>query len=448
MNKVTELTTQITDKDGKWHFKRNFDKKILPYFTRNPERATFEQGFKEIVGVMARRAVGKNVDISEEQKIIDQDELLQDVSLEGVSENEFLTLFSRQALNQLKLPQLIVYTPLANSNQRTGQIRIGEFLNLLFQLDQNQAWQGILSKKLTSNPYEKLIDQHMTPLADLKMTKDEFAFLNVAELRAVFQHDLKNLCANTEFFMANFELFFAFYYFTYSVSVVAELTLSQGNNKKFTPYYALEYEHVSQSRLAASTYSYSQLYKASVNLLVENDLLDYLNYINDDTEYHFMYELKHQSPDGLAKLQANLKLLITNIRQFVNLHNEDTTSLELMNLDELIATLHDLLKNNVSAETSSRFRLSLDEIGKAYFVKSHGRLGKVFNLSDELIIMLVGVILGSQKMLLNNFLNELNLRGIFLDRSTRDALVDELTKKNLLEKLSDSGDAQYVKPLL
>ena len=43
---------------------------------------------------------------------------------------------------------------------------------------------------------------------------------------------------------------------------------------------------------------------------------------------------------------------------------------------------------------------------------------------------------------------EYEKRGVYFDRYSRESIVELLNKLNLIEKKSDSGDAQYVKPIL
>ena len=52
------------------------------------------------------------------------------------------------------------------------------------------------------------------------------------------------------------------------------------------------------------------------------------------------------------------------------------------------------------------------------------------------------------KMKLNTLSNEFELRGIFFDRDSKTKIVQLYEKLNLLEKKSDSGDAQYVRSVL
>lgn len=43
---------------------------------------------------------------------------------------------------------------------------------------------------------------------------------------------------------------------------------------------------------------------------------------------------------------------------------------------------------------------------------------------------------------------EYEYRGIYLDNTSKEYLQDFFTKLNLIDKKSDSGDAQYVKRIL
>ena len=56
--------------------------------------------------------------------------------------------------------------------------------------------------------------------------------------------------------------------------------------------------------------------------------------------------------------------------------------------------------------------------------------------------MLTTAIVGNHKTPLNDVFKALEARGVFFDRITRDKVVDLFEQANVLEKLSDSGDAQ------
>ena len=54
----------------------------------------------------------------------------------------------------------------------------------------------------------------------------------------------------------------------------------------------------------------------------------------------------------------------------------------------------------------------------------------------------------NEKLKLNNLFKELELRGMYFDRDSKEKIVQLYEKLSLLEKKSDSGDAQYVRSIL
>lgn len=63
-------------------------------------------------------------------------------------------------------------------------------------------------------------------------------------------------------------------------------------------------------------------------------------------------------------------------------------------------------------------------------------------------MLLVAVSVGTERLELNLLWDEFEKRGIFVDYKTKEVIVDLLDSLNYIEKKSDSGDAQYVKPIL
>ena len=83
------------------------------------------------------------------------------------------------------------------------------------------------------------------------------------------------------------------------------------------------------------------------------------------------------------------------------------------------------------------------------YLKRRGRSGMMLNLSEETLILLTKVcIKDHEKMRLNDVFSEFEARGVFLDNYSKSEVMHYYEKLNLIEKKSDSGDAQYVKRIL
>jgi DNA phosphorothioation-dependent restriction protein DptG len=82
-------------------------------------------------------------------------------------------------------------------------------------------------------------------------------------------------------------------------------------------------------------------------------------------------------------------------------------------------------------------------------LKNRGRSGFSLNLSNETLLFITKLCVGGQKkMRLKDLWKQFNKRGIYFDDSTQQAVIEIYDKINLIEKKSDSGDAQYIRSIL
>lgn len=89
------------------------------------------------------------------------------------------------------------------------------------------------------------------------------------------------------------------------------------------------------------------------------------------------------------------------------------------------------------------------EFCKTRWVKNRRKSGLVLNLTERDIIFLTKIsIKDKDKIRLIDLYKEYEYRGIFLDNTSKEYLQEFFTKLNLIDKKSDSGDAQYVKRIL
>lgn len=90
------------------------------------------------------------------------------------------------------------------------------------------------------------------------------------------------------------------------------------------------------------------------------------------------------------------------------------------------------------------------EFAQKNFGKSRGTLGYTIGVTESDIVMFTRVILAnnSGRMKLSSLFHEYERRGLLFDRESKMKITDLLSRMDLLEKRSDSGDAQYVKYVL
>ncbi len=89
------------------------------------------------------------------------------------------------------------------------------------------------------------------------------------------------------------------------------------------------------------------------------------------------------------------------------------------------------------------------EYAKANFIKRRGRVGYTLKLEQEMLLFMTKLCVGEEdKIRLKTLWDRLADRGIHLDETSKIGVVEIFEKINLLEKKSDSGDAQFVRSIL
>lgn len=109
------------------------------------------------------------------------------------------------------------------------------------------------------------------------------------------------------------------------------------------------------------------------------------------------------------------------------------------------------LKNSKKGSRKSANKKVVDifeKIFSAGFVADRKAAGKYFVVSSSILLLLTNMIIGcsnQKKLLIDDVIEGLKERGIWLDLKSKKALLKFYENVGNMEKLSDSGDAVYVK---
>ena len=86
---------------------------------------------------------------------------------------------------------------------------------------------------------------------------------------------------------------------------------------------------------------------------------------------------------------------------------------------------------------------------KERWIKDRKKSGLVLNLTEQDIIFLTKLsIRNNEKIRLNEMFKEYQKRGVYLDSTSKQTLQEFFSRLNIIDKKSDSGDAQYVRRIL
>ena len=121
--------------------------------------------------------------------------------------------------------------------------------------------------------------------------------------------------------------------------------------------------------------------------------------------------------------------------------------IDVHSYDEFIYTLEYLCTGLQSPSYISRMRKKVIDLLSVRFLQSR-RGNFVLVLDNEMLTFLVALFTKSKKTKLENLYKLFNSYGIYFNRGSRLAIEEYLLKLNLLDRKSDSGEAQYVTVVL
>ncbi|PTU82483.1 DNA phosphorothioation-dependent restriction protein DptG, partial [Staphylococcus pasteuri] len=183
------------------------------------------------------------------------------------------------------------------------------------------------------------------------------------------------------------------------------------------------------------------------SLLVNENLLGYLNVLvnseYDNNEFYSFTDIFNFSQNEQLNINHELEQVLKLYSKTLNKNQEPK-----QNLNDNILLFKKWLNEDLSNETLSRYFLSIEEIGNLYFLKNRGSMGKTLTIKKDMLILLTAVIVKDEKLLINDVFSEFEKRGIYLDRYTKNEILNFYEKMNILDKKSDSGEIKYVKPVL
>jgi DNA phosphorothioation-dependent restriction protein DptG len=251
-----------------------------------------------------------------------------------------------------------------------------------------------------------------------------------------------------------------FYYFTYTAQAILQLNrFLDGDRSTCVPlFFRLEWEKTSQNRQCYSQ-GWNILQIAAKKIFAHAVTLEILNQTTEQckpVDYIKLQELINSAPGEDHRIAAEIKRLTDRYRAAIS----DCTEMKELQRREspdgetaaevrfLFESVRLQFENTVRNRPYSSYAKNFEDYSKKY-LQQRGRSGMMLTLTEEILIFLTKICIKDQeKMRLNDVFAEFEARGIFLDNHSKAEMMRYYEKLNLIEKKSDSGDAQYVKRIL
>ena len=223
-------------------------------------------------------------------------------------------------------------------------------------------------------------------------------------------------------------------------------------------YYALDWEKVSKNRMCCSS-GWDRL-QASINHIFSHAItLEIINQTDTDTKWDYIAFREyleqfpnedHQIAEEIKKAEEVYCSYVGDYKRFDEVEYYEAANTETEKaIRHLFKCVEAQFLNTERKRANQFYNEKFSEFCKYRWVKNRKKSGLVLNLTERDIIFLTKISLrNEEKIRLNDLYKEYEFRGIYLDNSSKEYLQEFFTKLNLIDKKSDSGDAQYVKRIL
>ena len=435
--------------------------KVFPY---RPDYKDEIQDLKAIVGEVARNCIGKEAksEAIEEQvieAIKNKDNI--DGNQKDVLAKFVQTLyFTSDGKLELFHPKVFAFMNL-DSQSKKDQKEVGKFLfDVLFeQVDQEQL------KNTFETDGDILVQLINSVLPKLeRKTDQERVYYSYAPMVAErFKEDISFLLENNKRFIKYFGALLKYYYFFYcSQSIIKINQHEKAKLGEITPlYFRLRGEEGGRNR-DCYLKGFRFLEKAIDNLFANVMLLQFLNYDKEDDSIKLIPEwyekyVVNATEEEKEETKKALRVFINNYKKVIDGVDwavfEEQRNTNVQNVEQFVEELFETIAYQFNAGGRKSAALKYKKWFYMYctqnYLEKRGQLGYLLTLDEDEVLFMAGIcIKDHDKMRLSELYHQLEMRGLFFDDTTQEKITQLFEKRNLLEKKSDSGDAQYVRAIL
>lgn len=428
--------------------------KLLPYVANEK---TLVSEFSGVVGAFSRIICDKELNEKFNVETFIQEVAEQITDFEGdMSKEYFKDIIKTMFIDNGELVDFniktINYIPSTNSDNRIATFLYAVLMDNELKKDVKKYYDRDID-----NILHKLVLKSLPKLRDKEISMGEYNCY-LPYVKEKFIEDFKFIITNEDLYKNSLKRFLEYYYMYYTSQLVIKLNQFETADlsKPDALYYTLDWERTSKTRTAYQ-FGLKKKKNSIESLFSHAVVLELLNHnqIKEPLDYKRLADIfnnmdKIEVEQQLSELVDIYKNQVRDVVwEDFTFTCKDTDTNGFEKVYELFnIVLYQFNKSKRFRSNKSYYNWYLKFLEKN-FVKGRGPLGYNLNLTEDDIILMTKVcIKDKRKMKLNNIMKEFEQRGIFFDMESRKKIVQLYEKLNLLEKKSDSGDAQYVRSVL
>lgn len=433
---------------------------MLPANTKFKEDNTEEiTNFCEAVGVFSRCLTKKK---KSDKFSIEKyyNDVLKNISFNQKNRSIFIELINELFFKNEKIinfhPKTLNYIESTTVNEKLGQF----LFDVLYEEDAEViSLIHHVYEEGSNNILVNLMINNLPQLDENENTRNKYKNFN-PYIREMFMEDFKYLLKNKEILIENIEKFLKFYYMFYvsQSAIVLNKTFEADIKQPVDIYFGLDWENTSKGRLNTE-FGWNIVKSNVLKLFSHANALHLLNHNNENKIYSYL-ELKDRIDSMSDEEKIQFIDEVNNLIVFYKGYIKDVKWDEFKYIskfnDECYDAVYKLFKTiNYQFDNSGRIGKQKGygawflKFCKTNFLRQRGRYGDVLNLTEDYTILLTKLcVKNNDKIKLKDLFLEFKRRGVCLDNDSKAKLTQFYEKLNILEKKSDSGDAQYVKRIL
>ena len=430
--------------------------KLFPYTASG--KTPIVTDMKDVIGDFIKTAIGVETPNTDFQVLIEKvkDETGVDDEDEDSLANIIRALFFYD--NKFVADNIGLYA-YKGATENSSVEKLARYLNDVFQIGSDET--AAINSAMQKYPYnaiEKLITDCLGSVPSGKEQWDKSYFPVFEDAGQKFKEDFRFMLDNGMSTPEDLSDLLSLYYFYYtSQTCIALDQFGNGSRTQQTKlYFALDWEKVSANRECCKG-GMKKLYDNVMHIFSHAITLELLNQ-TDDPDNIFDYK---SLSDSVEKLELDDHYVASEIAKIEKIYTESVGDYKDFSLIPYVESKSETdvamrhLFECVNAQFINRKSANDKYINKLYefyrsrWLKNRKKAGLVLNLTERDIIFLTKISIQKRdRIRLVDLFKEFEKRGVYLDNISKGLLQEFFTRLNLLDKKSDSGDAQYVKRIL
>ncbi len=433
--------------------------KLFPYKASGKAQAPIVVDLEDVVSGFFREALNKKTEPIEYEDLCAS--MLEEVEIEDEDIEYFRDLIQSLFFvgDNFVANNLGLYPYQTLTNNKSAD-NLAKFLFSVFGINRSDC--ETIEKAKNKYRFNVLEDMVIKTIEEKKVFEAEKLvpyYCVKTDIQGRFREDFYFMLESGMTALEDLANLFAVYYFFYvsQTCITLDHFCSGMRSDKVKFFYALDWEKVSRNRMCCTEGweklqgSISHMFSHAITLEILNQTLDehMYDYIAFGEEAKKSTDVDIMIANEIEKAEKTYCSYIGDYKDFDKISLQQGAS----KTEEAIRHLYKCVEAQFLSTDRKRanqfYNEKFSEFCKNRWVKNRKKSGLVLNLTERDIIYLTKICLRNEdKIRLNDLYKEYECRGIYLDNTSKEYLQEFFTKLNLIDKKSDSGDAQYVKRIL